>query len=180
MYRKVSMASSCFVVRISEVKQWISHLGAIISLVLCFLSFPERSRSFYTTDSMELHGCILFTLQGSLYLDKVGGSAPKASHWLIHVDNRDDDTLMWVDQATSRGFGFAWGKLDFGGNHLGSFIGIPIWLISILFAYLPVLDLWKTLRRAKRRRRSLCISCGYDLRATPDRCPECGVVAVKV
>ena len=42
-------------------------------------------------------------------------------------------------------------------------------LIGPLLAFVPR-------RRKKRSKQGLCRSCGYDLRATPDRCPECGAV----
>jgi hypothetical protein len=55
-------------------------------------------------------------------------------------------------------------------------VGAPLWLCSPLFAYLGI----RFLRRSRAIPAGYCANCGYDLRATPDRCPECGVVPKKV
>ena len=56
--------------------------------------------------------------------------------------------------------------------------GIPI-VVIVVFSILPicwVVDKLRQLNMKKRRSMGLCGHCGYDLRATPDRCPECGKV----
>jgi hypothetical protein len=51
---------------------------------------------------------------------------------------------------------------------------VPHWWLVLLTALTPALLARRTLRVRRRRNRRLCPTCGYDLRATPGRCPECG------
>jgi hypothetical protein len=57
----------------------------------------------------------------------------------------------------------------------GLALGVPLWLCSVLFGCCGVF----VLRRARESLPGHCTVCGYDLRATPNRCPECGTVPPK-
>jgi hypothetical protein len=52
--------------------------------------------------------------------------------------------------------------------------------VPLALAGVPLLVLeWRrqlARRRARRAERGLCVACGYDLRASIGRCPECGQV----
>jgi hypothetical protein len=62
---------------------------------------------------------------------------------------------------------------------LGTFAEVRVtpawpWLLSLSVLCLCVLMLAKERRAARGSEH--CRHCGYDLRATPDRCPECGSI----
>jgi hypothetical protein len=98
-------------------------------------------------------------------------------------------------QRWTRGDPFRWGQDRFRyllgfGRHDGTYfrrplqnvtmverdrgITLPHWLPMLIAAGAPALWCGRSRRRRARRRAGLCKACGYDLRATPGRCPECG------
>ncbi|HEY2585702.1 MAG TPA: zinc ribbon domain-containing protein [Tepidisphaeraceae bacterium] len=88
-----------------------------------------------------------------------------AVHTLIsEVDNR----VFWHPRLAFAGFRFATvsdGEWD---------LLVPDYAPAVLFAVTPLLWLALALRRKRSRAEGRCTSCGYDLRASMDRCPECG------
>jgi hypothetical protein len=59
-------------------------------------------------------------------------------------------------------------------------LGFPVgWLVAAALI-LPVARVAPAIVRRRRRQSGLCPRCGYDLRATPDRCPECGAIPAGV
>jgi hypothetical protein len=85
------------------------------------------------------------------------------------------DTFVTWNRA---GFGwYLWRSASPGGASIARLV-VPLWSLAVAGALLPVFWLgMKHHARVRRRRRSgLCPHCGYDLRATPERCPECGMV----
>jgi hypothetical protein len=51
---------------------------------------------------------------------------------------------------------------------------VPAWFLATAMALPPVVLIWRWNR--SRVHAGCCRICGYDLRATPDRCPECGTI----
>lgn len=62
---------------------------------------------------------------------------------------------------------------------VSNYAALPTWLPLTMGLLFPII--WGARLRAKIRRsgKGRCLRCGYDLCATPGRCPECGTVPSK-
>ncbi len=65
--------------------------------------------------------------------------------------------------------------IPFDPSSKNTIVSVPLYLTSLMFVLLPGYSSgYLIYRRRKRRKLGLCLKCGYDLRASKDRCPECG------
>lgn len=53
-------------------------------------------------------------------------------------------------------------------------VSFPCWAVALTFAVLPAIYIFQ--RQRRRIPPGHCRRCGYDLRATAARCPECGTI----
>lgn len=168
------------------------HAGLTLCLILLFCTLTlwslGRSRSYYAIYQPDVgwvkrEYIFLCTRDGFMMISQIPRAAPGWS-----AGRRTGVATPWPMAAylihrigpaqyetTTDPHGY------FGAPLKQLCILLPYWLIAILFAFFPALYL--AARIANKRRRRLkagqCPACGYDLRATPDRCPECGATPTR-
>jgi hypothetical protein len=89
--------------------------------------------------------------------------------------------ITWTDETRWGGdwHGFEFGRQDWDQPVAPTWrrtysIGVPLWFAT-LAASLPLCGrVWQRRRGRVQPGPGVCQGCGYDLRATPIRCPECG------
>jgi len=52
-----------------------------------------------------------------------------------------------------------------------------VWLFIAALLIWPIVHVARSVRARRWQRLGRCFACGYDLRATPQRCPECGATS---
>ncbi len=97
-------------------------------------------------------------------------------------DSSDKMSWSWgavPNQISLPGMHISWGRPISPQNCWIVRISTKFWILLSFSAILP--SLWLLRKRGRNAIDGVrCCDCGYDLRATPDRCPECGTVVLKM
>ena len=104
-------------------------------------------------------------------------------YWWV-ISNRGRLTLCY---QRGRDWGTEFDLFDRAGFGFGGFRGpngclynlkVPHWFVVLGLLAWPLRSAVLLRRERRGRRLGLCLRCGYDLRATPGGCPECGTPGV--
>jgi hypothetical protein len=172
--------------RLFTIVSILSLLLCLATLALWFISyhrFDERGTGndqFWVTVSNGRAQVELAVMIGDDGIFQTcSGYSPgpfKDSTWLEDFVQRRAETLGGRASIHSfLGFGLHSLRVEDKQRDLSvtRFVVVPHWFLALVFAILPALHV-RSILRSRRYGPGLCPACGYDLRATPDRCSECG------
>ncbi|HEX3356563.1 MAG TPA: hypothetical protein VHS31_06230 [Tepidisphaeraceae bacterium] len=146
------------------------NFAVIVLLLLCVSAATFWVRSYRKLNSLSDYDHINFTHQDpQWWIISYPGKAV-----LCRQAGRD-----WNGHDLPRvhflgiGFGGTRGKT---GDLLWN-LELPYWFLCATTVAVPLIWArwrWRQGKKRRRQERGECPNCGYDLRATPERCPECG------
>jgi hypothetical protein len=184
------------------VKRRLFDFAAAASLMLCVATLASWVRSYYRYDAVGYEsvnatgraktGVELLSWDGFvLYVheaQQANQSRDARGRTDFHVSSGPVEefgpVLLTSPQGHHwHGFGYVYdphGRLNIDPRQstLRRFhVMSPHWALALVFAVLPVHFAFLQRRRRLRCSSNQCVHCGYDLRATPECCPECGMPA---
>jgi len=151
------------------------HTLSSFSLLLCLTSIVFWYRSHHiTSQSLKIADSINIRTTSPRYWIN---THPNKLTLCRQVGKNWDHPLKSFELAGVK-FGGLYGQDSMLWNLI-----IPFWLLTTLFAILPLIEIplfILAFRKSLRDNLGHCAHCGYDLRASPDRCPECGQPASSI
>jgi hypothetical protein len=166
------------------VTRHLFNLAAFLSLLLfgCVLALrlganPKKDPVFYTSSRM----ITVYASSRNLFVTVMGGTRTAGGGFRAPPGKRWDSA--WANpKHYPLGFGFGMSPRSNpkAAPYLGAYA--PWWALFGATGVLPTT--WAATRLRSHRQRAmaealgLCLKCGYDLRGSTGRCPECGEQAV--
>ena len=155
-----------------RLRRWAFNGLAAVSALLFVATCVLWVRSYWRADVCIYKGgdfCRVESNRGTVVLSRYspsslrGGLGPRFVYSTSEAQPWSGGFLWIEDEINDRGI-----------HRRHNLVGVPHPMLLLLLAFQPLM--WLRSRRSRRRRlgSNHCLKCGYDLRATPDRCPECG------
>ena len=163
-----------------------------MSLLLCLMTLGMWVRSYFVLDVFYYatsagNSITLWSGFGEVSVRFLAGVPGEEGFW--HESTRVSKSVLYMhqdhpDRNLIYGFGLVHDSRNFTPpqivpNYRYATITIPSWFLAAILSIAPVVWFFKWQRVKKLALKGCCVNCGYDLRATPDRCPECGTVFEK-
>lgn len=132
----------------------------------------EYAKTFGHHDAgVTINDGVIYWFEGSKYMVSGLGSSYSDHHrWTYHdvanLNHGLEDTTLGFSAPHTKVIGrpVYWTQYSF-----------PFWVLAGLLAIRQFMRIRRIDQIENAKRQGLCESCGYDLRATTDRCPECGM-----
>jgi hypothetical protein len=118
-------------------------------------------------NAIAVVSAVLCVGTAALWVRTNAGGWSFSSDTLFRIDIWMSPDGSIIDIGGTRGWGDSYHREDY---------PFPFWQLFLLFLVLPARWVQLEHRRRVKSRVGVCSECGYDLRATPERCPECGAI----
>ena len=170
------------------------NAATVLSLVLCLATTALLVRSYWWCDGyvrVRIVGDVALTTllqanRGRLEVERLThGAWAKQDRQEWYTEPADEEVLppkaaaeTYPTDVAFLGFRYA-RRADSAGSFLRAKtrLDLPLWALSALGSVMPAIRISSRIRK-RRMSSGRCAVCGYDCRATPERCPECATALV--